>query len=114
VNGIRNKFWESDESVVKSIKACLAPMEGIRPALPVLSSGQWGGQAIDTYKLTHTTDYLHLAGGGIMAPPGGICAGVTGIKQAEEAAVPRLTLEEATQKYPAVKQAVEKFGNPAK
>ncbi|RZF59862.1 ribulose-bisphosphate carboxylase large subunit family protein [Sphingobacterium corticibacterium] len=110
VNGIRNKFWESDESVVKSIKACLAPMEGIRPALPVLSSGQWGGQAIDTFKLTQATDYLYLAGGGIMAHPGGISGGVTGIKQAWEAAVAGLSLEEAMQKYPAVKQAVEKFG----
>ncbi|MBD1434986.1 ribulose-bisphosphate carboxylase large subunit family protein [Sphingobacterium sp. DN00404] len=110
VNGIRNKFWESDESVVKSIKACLTPMEGVLPALPVLSSGQWGGQAIDTYKLTQATDYLYLAGGGIMAHPGGISGGVNGIKQAWEAAVRGLTLEEATQKYPAVKQAVEKFG----
>ena len=110
VNGIRNKFWESDESVVSSIKACLTPMEGVLPALPVLSSGQWGGQAIDTYKLTQATDYLYLAGGGIMAHPGGIQGGVSAIKQAWEAAVIGLTLEEAAQKYPAVKQAVEKFG----
>jgi ribulose-bisphosphate carboxylase large chain len=112
VNGIRNKFWESDESVVSSIKACLTPMAGVLPALPVLSSGQWGGQAIDTYKLTQTTDYLYLAGGGIMAHPGGISAGVNGIKQAWEAAVTGLTLAEAAQKYPAVQQAVEKFGTP--
>ncbi|PRD54177.1 ribulose-bisphosphate carboxylase large subunit family protein [Sphingobacterium gobiense] len=110
VNGIRNKFWESDESVINSIKACLTPMKGILPALPVLSSGQWGGQAIDTYKLTRTTDYLYLAGGGIMAHPGGINGGVTAIKQAWEAAVTGLTLAEAAQKYPAVQQAVEKFG----
>jgi len=112
VNGIRNKFWESDESVISSIKACLTPMEGILPALPVLSSGQWGGQAIDTYKLTQTKDYLYLAGGGIMAHPGGISGGVSAIRQAWEAAVAGLTLQEAAQKYPAVQQAVEKFGTP--
>lgn len=89
-------------------------MEGVVPALPVLSSGQWGGQAIDTYKLTQATDYLYLAGGGIMAHPGGIQGGVSAIKQAWEAAVAGLTLAEATQKYPAVQQAVEKFGGRAK
>ena len=110
VNGIRNKFWESDDSVLKSIKGCLTPMGNIQAALPVLSSGQWGGQAIDTYRLSKTTDFLYLAGGGIMAHPGGIDSGVKGIKQAWEAAVAGLTLAEAAQQYPAVKQAVEKFG----
>ncbi|RRN76105.1 ribulose 1,5-bisphosphate carboxylase, partial [Pseudoxanthomonas sp. SGD-10] len=45
VNGIQNKFWESDDSVVKSIKSCLDPIPGTRTILPVVSSGQWGGQA---------------------------------------------------------------------
>ncbi len=46
-----------------------------------------GRTSLDTYKLTQTTDYLYLAGGGIMAHPGGISGGVNGIKQAWEAAV---------------------------
>ena len=49
VNGIANKFWEPDDSVVRSIGACLAPRPGGRPILPVVSSGQWGGQAPETY-----------------------------------------------------------------
>jgi ribulose-bisphosphate carboxylase large chain len=48
VNGIQNKFWESDDSVVKSIEACLKPMAGGYSVLPVVSSGQWGGQAFET------------------------------------------------------------------
>src|SRR5262245_26383827 len=46
VNGIRNKFWEPDDSVVRSIAACLAPVTAgsTFPVLPVVSSGQWGGQ----------------------------------------------------------------------
>jgi len=45
VNGIQNKFWESDDSVVRSIKACLKPLFGSKTPMPVVSSGQWGGQA---------------------------------------------------------------------
>src|SRR5687768_12444006 len=37
VNGIQNKFWESDDSVVKSIQSCLQPMFGGYTVLPVVS-----------------------------------------------------------------------------
>ena len=112
VNGIRNKFWESDGSVIASIKACLTPIGPIQAALPVLSSGQWGGQAMDTYQFTNTADYLYLAGGGIMAHPGGIEGGVNAIRQSWEAAIDGLSLEAAARKYPAVQQSIEKFGKP--
>jgi len=71
VNGIQNKFWESDDSVVQSIEACLTPMFGGYSVLPVVSSGQWGGQAPETYRRTQTTDLLYMAGGGILAHPFG-------------------------------------------
>ena len=114
VNGIQNKFWEADASVVRSIEACLQPLPGILPALPVVSSGQWGGQAMETYRLTGTATYLYLAGGGIMAHPGGIQGGVTAIRAAWEAAVEGLTMEEAAARSPEFRSSVEKFSNPHK
>lgn len=110
VNGIRNKFWESDDSVVRSIGACLEPLFG-RTVLPVVSSGQWGGQAFETYRRTQTTDLLYMAGGGIMAHPGSPADGVRALKQAWEGAVDGLTIEEALKKYPQFAQSAEKFGN---
>ena len=133
VNGIANKFWESDDSVVRSIEACLKPMfspegapasgpagsgreskragpEAGAPILPVVSSGQWGGQACETYRRTKTVDLLYLAGGGIMAHPDGPAAGVRSLQKWWEAAVEGLTLEQAAAKYPELKKSVEKFG----
>lgn len=110
VNGIQNKFWESDDSVVRSIASCLDPAPLDKPVLPVVSSGQWGGQAFETYRRTQTTDLLYMAGGGIMAHPGGAAAGVTALQQAWEGAVSGLTLEGAAQQYPEFRQSVEKFG----
>ena len=69
VNGLKNKFCEPDESVVRSIKACLTPMFGGYTVMPVVSSGQWGGQAPETYRQTQTLDLMYLAGGGILAHP---------------------------------------------
>ncbi|HEY1789486.1 MAG TPA: RuBisCO large subunit C-terminal-like domain-containing protein, partial [Verrucomicrobiae bacterium] len=110
VNGIANKFWESDDSVVRSIESCLAPEPLGCPVLPVVSSGQWGGQACETFRRTKTVDLLYLAGGGIMAHPDGPAAGVRSLQKWWEAAVEVLSIGEAPAKYPELKKSVEKFG----
>lgn len=110
VNGIQNKFWETDDSVVNSMDACLMPMYHHKTVLPVVSSGQWGGQAFETYRRTKTVDLLYMAGGGIMAHPMGPAAGVTALQQAWQAAVDGWSLEEAAKRYPEFEKSVEKFG----
>ena len=112
VNGIRNKFWEPDDSVVRSIRACFDPVSAssVFSVLPVVSSGQWGGQAFDTYRLTRTQDLLYLAGGGIMAHPDGIAGGVAAIRRAWEAARNGQSLDDAAKEHIELRRAVEKFG----
>lgn len=111
VNGIQNKFWESDDSVVRSIEACLKPMLGGYSVLPVVSSGQWGGQAPETYRRTQTVDLLYMAGGGIMAHPDGPAGGVVALQQAWQAAVDGLSVEHAAAKYAEFGKSVTVFGN---
>ncbi|MEO6733757.1 MAG: ribulose-bisphosphate carboxylase large subunit family protein [Ferruginibacter sp.] len=111
VNGIQNKFWESDDSVVSSMEACLTPMFNHKKVLPVVSSGQWGGQAFETYRRTKTVDLLYMAGGGIMAHPMGPAAGVKALQQAWIAAVEGQSLQQAAMQYPEFAKSVEKFGN---
>jgi ribulose-bisphosphate carboxylase large chain len=109
VNGIQNKFWETDDSVVKSIEACLKPMAKGYSVLPVVSSGQWGGQAFETWRRTATTDLLYMAGGGIMAHPMGAGAGVKALQQAWKAAVDGLNIQDAIKAYPEFSKSAEKF-----
>jgi len=111
VNGIQNKFWESDDSVVASIESCLANMFDHKNVMPVVSSGQWGGQAFETWQRTKTVDLLYMAGGGIMAHPMGPAAGVVALQQAWKAAVDGLTLDDAAKMYPEFAESVKKFGN---
>lgn len=110
VNGIQNKFWEPDDSVVRSIQACLQPMLGGFLILPVVSSGQWGGQAYATYQHTRTVDLLYLAGGGILAHPDGPEWGVKALRMAWEAAVAGRTIEDLAKEYPQMRRSIEKFG----
>lgn len=109
VNGIDNKFCESNASVVRSIKDCQQAFLQGEPPLPVISSGQWGGQAPETYRLTQTTDLLYQAGGGIMAHPKGPAAGVRSLKLWWHAAVEGLNAERALETYPDLRPSWEKF-----
>lgn len=113
VNGLKNKFWEPDESVIRSIKACLEPLLGGYPVMPVISSGQWGGQAPETYRLTGTVDLMYLAGGGIMAHPGGPADGLKAIRQAWDAALQGVPLEAYAKGHPELRKAIQKFGSPS-
>ncbi|MCB1021418.1 MAG: ribulose-bisphosphate carboxylase large subunit family protein [Acidobacteria bacterium] len=113
VNGLRNKFSESDASVIASARECLKPMFA-PPAkgcevMPVFSSGQWAAQAFDTYRLLGSTDLIYACGGGIMAHPSGVAAGVRSIRQAWEAAVAGESLEQAAAVNTELRQAVETF-----
>lgn len=110
VNGLQNKFWESDESVVRSIEALRKPLWSGYYAMPVISSGQWGGQAPQTLSKTKTQDVLYVAGGGIMAHPSGPAAGLRGIQQAWEAAAKGVTLEQYAVDHPELRQTLDKFG----
>lgn len=112
INGIRVKYWEPDESFVKSFKAVSTPMFSAADCpLPVAGSGQWGGQAPETYERTgRSTDLLYLCGGGIVSHPGGAGAGVRAVQQAWAAAVAGIPLETYARDHIELQQSLDKFG----
>ncbi len=113
INGIRVKYWEPDESFVASFKALQQPIfSGADCPLPVAGSGQWGGQAPDTYERTgKTQDLLYLCGGGIVSHPGGPAAGVRAVRQAWEAAVKGIALETYAVDHPELAASLKFFGD---
>lgn len=110
VNGFANKFWEPDASVAASMRACVRELGGVGPAMPVVSSGQWGGQAVVQYQTVPTIDFMYLAGGGIQGHPDGLAAGVLAIRAAWEAAVAGTPLDEQARAVPELARAIERFG----
>jgi len=113
VNGLANKFCESDESVIASARECLKPM--FHPPvpgceiMPVFSSGQTARQAPGTYQALMSRDLIFACGGGIMAHPSGIASGVRGIRQAWEAAVGGIPLEDYAITHSELRQALQTF-----
>ena len=111
IGGLQSKFWEVDESVSASARACLEHFGSFPPIMPVLSSGQWGGQAAKTYQQIGCDDVIYLAGGGILAHPGGPAAGVRAVAKAWEAATRSIPLEEYAKSNPELRQSIEMFGH---
>ncbi|GAA5013833.1 ribulose-bisphosphate carboxylase large subunit family protein [Actinopolymorpha pittospori] len=109
-NGIRNKFYESDDQVLASIAAVRAPFLGGYPALPVLSSGQSPGLAHATYAAVGTADLLVLAGGGVHGHPGGAAAGVLAMREAWDAALAGESLDDRAARVPELAAALTTFG----
>ena len=109
VNGVGNKFAESDESSIASARACLTPIFDEKPCIvmPVFSSAQTARQAPATYEGLGSTDLIVTAGGGIMAHPLGIAAGVTAMQEAWEAALVGVPLAEFARTRPSLRRALE-------
>ncbi|ALN72830.1 3-oxo-isoapionate-4-phosphate decarboxylase OiaX [Aureimonas sp. AU20] len=114
INGIAAKYWEPDESFVRSFQALGRPIfsEADKP-LPVVCSGQWGGQAPATFAALRTTDIMYLCGGGVVSHPGGPGAGVRAVRQAWDAATAGISLETHARTHSELKASLETFGSGA-
>ena len=73
--------------------------------------GPWAGLAPSLYQQLNSLDLMHLAGGGIIAHPDGIAAGVNSMRQAWEAAVHGADLAEWARSRPALASALRAFGS---
>ena len=93
-----------------SIRDCLTPLFRNYRVMPAISSAQWAGSALPIYAATNTIDVIHLAGGGIIAHPGGTAAGVLSMQQGWEAALAGATLERYAETRPELRAAIDKFG----
>jgi ribulose-bisphosphate carboxylase large chain len=113
VNGLANKFCETDESVTASARECLKPMFDVPgrgcEIMPVFSSGQSARQVADTYRALGSADLIYAAGGGIMGHPDGPAAGVRSLRQAWDAAIAGVALADHARSHPELRAALEGF-----
>ena len=111
VNGLQNKFAESDDSVIASARSLLTPMFSDRDciAMPVFSSGQTAVQPPETYRRLGSADLIYTAGGGIMAHPDGPAAGVQSLRDAWDAAIAGVPADDYARDHPALARALERY-----
>jgi ribulose-bisphosphate carboxylase large chain len=112
VNGLRNKFSESDESVMASARECLRPLWPDRPCtiVPVFSSGQTAAQIPDTVAGLQSADFIYAAGGGILGHPDGAKAGVESLRQAFAATRSGIALTDYARSHSELAHALKAYG----
>ena len=111
VNGLDNKFCESNESVVASARSLADPLFKNAPmcAVPVFSSGQTIHQAAATLAAVGSPDLIVTAGGGIVAHPDGVEAGVIALKEAWNAAMQGIEISKHAQNHPELATALKAY-----
>lgn len=114
VHGLQGKFAQSDAEVIDGARGCLAPLADASDTadrvMPTFSSGQWAGTVPATIAAVPSGDLLFMAGGGILAHPGGPRAGVTSLRQAWAAARDGIALADAAAQAPELRDALAFFG----
>jgi ribulose-bisphosphate carboxylase large chain len=87
------KMAETKEEVLANVEACIESMGDIKPVLPVASGGLHPGMVTKLVEY-FGNDVVIQAGGGIHGHPDGTVKGAMALRQAVDAAVAGISLEE--------------------
>lgn len=112
VNGLANKFTETDDVVAQSAISVQTPVAEGGPAhlaMPVYSSGQTVWQVDPARTLLGNDDFIFCAGGGILSHPNGAAAGVIALRQAADAVRNGLEIKDYAKTHPELQEAIDTF-----
>jgi 2,3-diketo-5-methylthiopentyl-1-phosphate enolase len=99
----------SVEEEMRTSQTLRAPFYHIKQTWPMPSAGMYPGLAKALIE-EHGVDFIVPAGGGILGHPMGYKAGAMAWRQAFDAVLSGMSLQEAAQKYPEFRAAAETWG----
>ncbi len=102
------KMAETKEEVLANVKACIETMGDIKPVLPVASGGLHPGMVTKLVEY-FGNDVVIQAGGGIHGHPDGTVKGAMALRQAVDAAVAEITLEEYAKSHGELAEALTQW-----
>jgi 2,3-diketo-5-methylthiopentyl-1-phosphate enolase len=99
----------SPEESLRVAQTLQAPFYHIKRTWPMPAAGMYPG-LVDVLIQEHGIDFIVPAGGGILGHPMGYKAGAMAWRQAIDAVLSGMTLQEAARKYPEFRAAAELWG----
>lgn len=115
VHGIGGKFSDPAEEVTEAARRCLQPLafdgRNDDAVMPIFSSGQWAATLERTLEAAGSSDFMFLAGGGILAHPMGPAAGVRSLRQAYDALTDKIDLESYAATHGELQAALDFYGS---
>jgi ribulose-bisphosphate carboxylase large chain len=102
------KMSETEEEVKENIRVCKESLHGIKSVLPVASGGLYPGSVPRLLEI-FGRDFVIQAGGGIHGHPDGTMSGATAMRQALDAALSGVSLEEYAIDHKELSRALTKW-----
>ena len=106
VGTVVGKMSETKAEVLENIDACKASLGDLKPVLPVASGGLYP-TLVPALLETFGNNVVIQAGGGIHGHPDGTVAGSKAMRQAVDATLKRMTLEEYAKTHSELKTALD-------
>ena len=107
VSGLGGKFWETEEDVTASARACLSPiLDAADRAMPVFSGGSTVRHVAGTLRAAGSADLIMTTGGAILGHPDGPRAGVESMRAAWAAAMADIPLDSFARDHPPLAAAL--------
>ncbi len=108
--GFGPRMKNTDDVVLKNIKACLDPMGDLKPALPIPGGSDWAKTLESVSQKIGHTDFGFIAGRGIYGHPDGPGEGAQSLHQAWDALTQKIPLEDFAKTHHALNIALKTFG----
>lgn len=108
--GLGSRMMTTEEEVIANASECSKPMGDIKSVLPVPGGGDWAGTLPLMYEKLRTLDFALVPGRGVFGHPMGPCAGAKSLRQAWDAVVQRVSLNDYAELHPELAAAIETFG----
>lgn len=111
--GFGGRMMTAEEEVKSSADACLGSMGMLKRTLPVPGGSDWAGTLPSVYEKLRTIDFGFIMGRGVFGHPMGPVAGAKSARQAWEAIICGLSLDEYARDHLELREAIKAFGKTA-
>lgn len=105
--GFDTRLKTSKADVLDNARACLDPMEGMKPMLPVPAGSQWAGSLLPLYKTLGTVDFGIVPGRAVFGHPRGPKGGAASLRQGWDAIQSGMSLQQYSQTHEELRLALE-------
>jgi ribulose-bisphosphate carboxylase large chain len=111
--GFGERMMTPEPEVLENVEACVQPMGGIRPSLPVPGGSDWAGTLERIYRKLGSVDFGFVPGRGVFGHPMGPEGGAASVREAWDACRLGLSVEHHAESSPELRAAIDAFGTRA-
>ena len=108
--GFGGRMGMDEAEVLDGVDACRAPFGHLAPSLPIPGGSDWAGTLEGVYRRVGSVDFGFIPGRGVFGHPMGPTGGAASLRQAWDAIVQGVSIEQYALGHAELSAAIEAFG----